>query len=675
MRLPQFNELAQSKEMLEEFGGYNHNLRINNGEWYDQKNMCTDYYPAASSRGRRYKTAELGERQIYPLSLGLSVKNPHDSAYGNWRLTPSNSVDAIYSLQDLYEGTSKVGKWFCGFYNQPITYSGITAAEIKEKGALFDTSKKSSLVSMGSYICTLPDGVVFETAKSFAELPLYKVQESIVFESGTKAVSVIKRGSESFPYYTFTVEQINQRSLDDGTIRFNREDKLLQRYIADDAIWVNQPTCVVVLKNNTTGTFGNLKVGDVISIVNADMASGYTDYSDYVDKTVKIIDKGTLASGKTFAGTTLSADTDYIVFEGLALELYNVTYGTSIDLTSCERKMPVVSNIACESQNRLWCCDKNGHEIYASALGNPYNFYDYSGLATDSYAVNVGTAGKWTGCINYNGTPMFFKETALHIINGSYPTNQGQLDGGSYSVTTYTNFKGVASGSEESMVIIDGILYYHSRDGIVAFDGANTTVISNALGNKRFYYAVAGTDGRKYYVSMSDKESNPQNWHLFVYDTKTGLWSREDSTRIIDSYTTERGLMCFVSSAKDWLYIENAENTIETTGSTNTNWEATGDIDWMCESGVYGYSYPNNKYVSRFQIRLQIAAGATASVYIQYDSDGVWHKKGEFSNKGTKTYLLPIVPQRCDHMKLKFEGKGDVKIISIAKILEEGGDV
>ena len=432
------------------------------------------------------------------------------------------------------------------------------------------------------------------------------------------------------------------------------------------------------MKNNTTGTFGNLKVGDVISIVNADMASGYTDYSDYVDKTVKIIDKGTLATGKTFAGTTLSADTDYIVFEGLALDLYDVTYGTSINLTSCERKMPEVSDIACESQNRLWCCDKNGHEIYASALGNPYNFYDYSGLATDSYAVNVGTEFNWTGCFNYRGNPIFFKDSSAHIISGSYPTNLGQLDGGSYAVTALTDFRGVESGSDKSIVAIDNILYYKSKDGIVAFDGTNTTVVSDALGEASYLDAIAGSTKGKYYVSMKDLTNQ---YHVFAYDTKKGMWSKEDNLKaeFVWKHNDYLGFISYI----DYPQVPDDAPMVYAISypkypdgdSGHTESILFGGIQWMCETGTIGYSYPNNKYLSRFQVRMQISEGARASIYIQYDSDGVWHKKGDMEGKGTKTFMLPIVPQRCDHMKIKFEGKGDVKIISLAKILEEGGDV
>lgn len=329
-----------------------------------------------------------------------------------------------------------------------------------------------------------------------------------------------------------------------------------------------------------------------------------------------------------------------------------------------ERKCPDIA-YACESQNRLWCCSKDGHEIYASALGNPYSFYDYSGLSTDSYAVNVGTDGAFTGCCNYLGRPLFFKENALHYISGSYPSNSGTIDGLSYTVNTVTDFKGVEKGSEQSLAIIDNILYYKSSAGVVAYDGATTTVISDALGKEKYSNAVAGVYRNKYYISMQDRKGV---YHLFAYDTSLGTWCREDETEAMQFLQVNNELL-FSDSKDNCVYCVSDENVLET-----DEYKKEDDFDWSCETGTFGYSYPNNKYLSRIQVRMQIAPGARASIYIQYNSDGVWHRKGEMSGKGIRTHLIPIVPIRCDHLKIKFEGKGDVKIYSIAKILEEGGD-
>ena len=39
--------------MVDTFKGYNHNLRISDGEFFDMKNLTSDYYPILSPRGNR----------------------------------------------------------------------------------------------------------------------------------------------------------------------------------------------------------------------------------------------------------------------------------------------------------------------------------------------------------------------------------------------------------------------------------------------------------------------------------------------------------------------------------------------------------------------------------------------------------------------------------------------
>ena len=53
MRYPQLKELPTSREMIDVFRGYNHNLRISNGEFFNMKNMTSDHYPVLSPRGKR----------------------------------------------------------------------------------------------------------------------------------------------------------------------------------------------------------------------------------------------------------------------------------------------------------------------------------------------------------------------------------------------------------------------------------------------------------------------------------------------------------------------------------------------------------------------------------------------------------------------------------------------
>jgi len=61
-------------------------------------------------------------------------------------------------------------------------------------------------------------------------------------------------------------------------------------------------------------------------------------------------------------------------------------------------------------------------------------------------------------------------------------------------------------------------------------------------------------------------------------------------------------------------------------------------------------------------------------MWIQYDSDGVWHEEGELQASTLSTVMIPVIPRRCDHCKIKLTGLGHVRIFSIARVLEIGGD-
>ena len=53
MRLPKLTELGTSRVMIDAFGGYNHNLRIGDGEFYDMTNLTSSDYPVLSPRPKR----------------------------------------------------------------------------------------------------------------------------------------------------------------------------------------------------------------------------------------------------------------------------------------------------------------------------------------------------------------------------------------------------------------------------------------------------------------------------------------------------------------------------------------------------------------------------------------------------------------------------------------------
>ncbi len=60
MELPRLNENSTSRNTVDVFLGYNHNLRIGDGQFYDMKNMTSDHYPILAPRGIRGVYADSG---------------------------------------------------------------------------------------------------------------------------------------------------------------------------------------------------------------------------------------------------------------------------------------------------------------------------------------------------------------------------------------------------------------------------------------------------------------------------------------------------------------------------------------------------------------------------------------------------------------------------------------
>ena len=101
----------------------------------------------------------------------------------------------------------------------------------------------------------------------------------------------------------------------------------------------------------------------------------------------------------------------------------------------------------------------------------------------------------------------------------------------------------------------------------------------------------------------------------------------------------------------------------------------TEPVDWMVETGRIGLSLPEMKYVSRLVMRLSMELGAQVSVYAHYDSSDYWEHLHTLTGTDLRSFSIPIRPKRCDHMQLRLEGRGNVKIYSITKAIEQGGDI
>lgn len=311
-----------------------------------------------------------------------------------------------------------------------------------------------------------------------------------------------------------------------------------------------------------------------------------------------------------------------------------------------------------ESGNRLWGCrygkNERGefvNEIYATAHGSFRNWDVYNGTAGDSYAVSVGSEGKFTGAVNFRGYPLFFKEGCYHMVHGYYPA--------SYQLVTDTG-TGVQAGSHKSLCIMRNVLYYKAPDGVYCFDGSAYAKISEALGGTEYTDASGGGVDGKYYISMAKKGGERE---LFVYDTEKGLWYREDGGGI--KYFARLG-------GELYMYDADTHKLLTAKGTVGAPEDA---VEWFAETGEIGYASADARYLDKLQLRISLPHGSKAALYIEYDGDGYFEHIGSVEGSAVQAFTLPVMPRRCDRFRLRISGVGECKLISISKITEEGGEV
>lgn len=302
------------------------------------------------------------------------------------------------------------------------------------------------------------------------------------------------------------------------------------------------------------------------------------------------------------------------------------------------------------SKNRLWGCQKGSDDIYASVLGDPFNFYRSGTGETDSwYMEGSGVHGDYTGCIEYLGYPHFFKENHIFKIYGDRPTNFTLYD---IAAT------GVKAGSEDSLAIAGNVLFYHARIGIMAYTGGSPSLISQSLGNYEFKNAIGGSDDIKYYVFMESAEGEKQ---LFVYDVSRGLWHVENVGNINSFCRLFNHTWAFFDGNLVAIHIVDA--------APKNSTEETAEVPWMAEFAPFTEGNPNVKGVNKIQVRCRHEG--PLRIYLQFD-DGPWEERYSFTPPTEvpldqqHTKLIPIIPRRTDNFRLKLEGEGKVKIYSLA---------
>ena len=440
MNYPKLRVLESSRQMVDTFKGYNHNLRIGDGEFFNMKNMTSDHYPILSPRGKRGVYASPASPN------GLITKDA--LCY----------VDGAEFVMNEYRVN-------LGLNDEP-----------------------KQLISMGAYVIIMPDKKYINTQ----DLTDHGNIEA--FFPGVEGMNVLASYEMCKIDGTAYTGAIKSASAPEDPanmqlwIDTSSTPHVLKQYSETSSVWTQIATTYV--KISAPNIAQNFKQYDAVKI------SGFPVESAQLTEMNDIVYPLWEAYHDPGDADRTEGTNDYIVIVGLLDEA--VTYESELKL---ERTMPIMDFVI-ESGNRLYGCRygpaANGevvNEIYASKLGDFKNWHCFMQISTDSWVKGVGTDGQFTGAITHRGYPIFFKENCFHKVYGNYPAN--------FQIQT-TECRGVQKGCERSLAIVNETLFYKSRNAVCAYDGSLPTEISYALGNEAYRAAVGGANGNKYYISMAD---------------------------------------------------------------------------------------------------------------------------------------------------------------------------
>ncbi len=656
--------IPSTRTMTASFGGLNRRPVIADGEFFDMQNLTSDDAPLLSVRPKRGIPFQ-HEKQKKPAAIAV-------------RGAGGLGVDQAVWL----DGT--------------VLHYGLSWALDLAPYGMTDDDTERRLVAMGVYIIVFPDMIyvnAVETAeRAVAPTDVGRIEDGFYGDGDkiydVKATITMCDIDGVAPQYAQNIEPI---------FIYNEETKVykdvnnethktvngflwqkigeadgLYRYSEEEGSWYKIKAYVKLSLDQNYNMLGWIKALNLREELREGDA---LRFAGVYDETNGGIEDGAHMVMKVFGRNDNVSGTGFeVVVEGTTkvttLEIQQSVTGKTITV---ERPVPVMDHMI-EAGNRLWGCrygdDGSGHfvnEIYCSASGDFYRWILGDVTNDDSpVTFSVGADGGFTGAVTFQGYPTFFKEHTMFRISGY---------GASGFAVNDTPCVGVARGAHKSLAVVGNALYYKSPTAVMGFDGSAPVSVSERLGKLTGYTrAVGGACGDKYYLSLYGYKG--QGAVLYAMDTTQGVWHKEDATEV-ESMAAVSGNMYFVRVLRKKVGEEETvthEIRTVTPRSANDPTE-TEPVRWYAETGLIGLDDPDAKYISKLAIRMSLEAGTLIRIMVQYNSSGYWKQIGATEAASVKTVTIPVVPARCDHMRLRLEGVGGCKVYSITKTLQAGAEV
>ena len=641
MYLPKINKRSIKKVRTDRFEGLDRGRTAEDGRFSDICNLSARFYPALSSAPVRY---ELEHFEVRGVSSPLFFLNR-----GIYHITPvREDVPDIYSL---FKGEEKLLDFQFtaeAAMGNVLNFNSRTLFIKKDTAYEFDPGAASHLTGFFDMGYTLK-------AEPFRENYDYTPRTlglSVLYEDMSEIGSFATGPQDAdFP---------DNAEVGDMFEKYLEYYRLIYKDSSDPSKNTWQPVSSVRLRLDISDGYRRFKKGDYVRMKDLKYWNWAVRKFDSLDRYIRIED--TDGDGRYITEPIpVFSDMDKIL-TAISYPSNDIGYGDVIidnpgnllpllsgEISACMPSMDLI----CAGSNRVWGCSNDKGEIYASELGNARNFSVFEGLSGDSYAVTVGSDGFFTACCNYLGSPVFFKENEMIVISGSRPA--------SFAVNSYS-VRGVPSHSPDGLCVAGDVLYYISNDGVYAYNGSSVACLSHDLGDevKELRSAVLCGDGDLLYLSALRDGGAVQ----YTYDIKRRIWHRTSSERVIGyiKYPDAAIAVCYDGARASFVTLDAGIPRDHVSERVSEK-----EKDWYWETGDISYS-ADKKYLRK--LTLDTSCEGESRLYITYDGEETV-EAGHFSPHTRGSMRITVFPRRCDHFRLRMEGRGEMMLYAVTRETEE----
>ncbi len=582
-----------------QFGGLRHNINCSDGEIFDMENISMDSYPYLTVREKRgkYIQAQGEATQIYADNGVMLIVAPSGITYNGIHIADTVSPETAELVRFGDRVVLMPDKKVINLKYKLIGFYE-QVADLPETAELYDGAAVKNMMTGELHLYVWDGGAWVDNGKLVTDMDAIAVNEKAVFMDGTLY-------DEKATANTIKLPDVSAYEL--------RE---VMGFREGDAVTITG--CTKLTSNNKTPVIRQIEGVD-----KNDMELGvYLRFSDFCF-TMPENEDGTTATEYTESSITIS------------------------------RQAPEL-DVIFEHENRLW--GARGKEIFASKLGDPFNWNCFEGLSTDSYYLQTQDKGEITAGISF-GYPRFFREDSMTTVYGSMP---------SAFQTKNTELAGVKGGERKSLERMEGLLFWLSNDGIVIYDGSKTYLQEQVFGDWPISKVISKAGGRKLYMA-ADLGKHPfadgeRLYAVLCYDAQSGLWTKENNPGI-KSMTYMDGTV----------YALTSDRIITMNGLCGKETAEIG-ISSYVEFGDFTDGDLNRKAVNRVQLRMELEEDAWVNIWIGYDGED-WTRLQYLEAGKKRSVYIPVIPRRCDHYRIRIEGGGKWTLYSMARELYIGSAV